>query len=203
MMTKRFLMAASAAVGLLAAASSASAAPLLSGTITLNGTVTTSCSASGGNLNASHTLTPMAQANGAIDTTLSGSTLASPRTTDSFTVTCNGSNLLVQVSANQMLNTTNPNIAPAGYADKIRFTATARALTITGAVNGQVDVTDTNSTDATAVQGPLGVGAFFRAPTAANLSVYTYAYNTNGNTTDVVTAGDYTGTVTVTIATNP
>jgi hypothetical protein len=190
---KHLLLATTAAVGVLAAASSASAADLLTGTITLTGHVDSKCSVvpnGGTTFGASHDLGDISQSNGTLRANMQTTTAT---TADSFQVSCTGANLGVHVNADAMTNAT---AAPAGYASTVNFTGRAVFQRVNAA--GPVAALTVDNVSGTATtDNTLGAGNFLAA-TPANITISTFSFTT-GTNTELLVAGGYSGQVVVTV----
>lgn len=184
-MKKIALIAMTAAA---AFATPAMAQQVVTGTITLTGTVGAKCYV--GSDTSANTFSDAVNF-GALDAT--DGTLRTGLATDfgtrSFTVKCTSGNPTISVTANPLANTATP---AAGYDNSIDYSAT---VTADRAGSGTAVVTDASSA-AGATSGQVG-GPLANA--ASNVRITTTGYATNA-ATDLLVAGTYNGSVVVTIS---
>lgn len=196
---KRLFAAASALV-LLTAAPALAQVQNVTGTVTVTGSVGTKCvvvtGGTPGGTSFSDTI-PL----GALDDSTTGllkaglqnSTAGSPAGTSTFQISCNGSDATVTLSANQLA--TGSGTPPTGYARQINYsTDLVAALTPSGT---KTFTYTTALTPPTATSGTLG-GRLANA--AGNIVVKVYDLNSEGGNTNLLEAGSYTSTISITIA---
>lgn len=171
-----------------AAFTSPAMAQNVTGTIDLEGTVSAKCfvvPGNGGTFDADVDFEALDEDDGTLRTDL-GTTFD----TKSFTVKCNSGTVDLSIEATPLANTAT---AAAGYDNSINYTAT---LTV-DMTTGTKTVDDLSS----------GAGATTDTTTLplknadGNVQITTSGYATN-NSTDLLVAGNYTGTITVVISPN-
>lgn len=188
----RNLIASAAAIALLGAAGSAFAQSALDGTVTINGSVASKCTATGG-FTDTQDLSELADADGLLSTTHSGTTAGAPAFTSNFTVRCTGANAGVSVTSTALTTATT---APTGYTNTVNFTGRG-AFDLVHATNGASTLNvDDDSSVAAATTDSFGA-ANFLANTTNNVRVSAYALNTAASA--LLVAGSYTGSIVVTI----
>lgn len=178
----------------LAAAAQPAAAQDVSGTITIRGTVGEKCIVTDPGDNPGPDFGGLIDL-GAIDDTDGtlrniGTIAAANNLNDlSFRVVCTTASPSVSVTAAPMVNPTG--VATTGYANTVHFTADANFLVVGGTNNFEV------TTDATATAGGTLSNRLATGPD--NVQVDLSNFHTP-STTDVLTSGTYTGTVSITIS---
>jgi hypothetical protein len=158
-----------------------------SGTVDITGTVSGRCSAITP-ISGSITLGELAKTTGTVDSAFASNTGGLSR---QFTIRCNGANPQLSVNAKPLVNAAAAN-SSTGYTNTIHYTA---ALTAVGAKGGNNTVSDQSLSNG-ATTGLLGDRL------AASANNVTLAIS-NGQTTDstaILEAGSYAGTVDVIIA---
>jgi len=126
---------------------------------------------------------------------LSGATSSTAGFNRTYEIVCTGANNSVTLTATAMNNASGS--AATGYATKVDYTAEADYAVVGGAAVSPI--TQTYVTATSASTGPTTLGANVRlAVTNPNVTLKFYAFNTPG-ANDVLEAGTYTGTITVTI----
>lgn len=186
--------ATAAAILALAVAATPAAAQSVSGTVTITGTVAEKCvvTDTGDDPNTDFGGIINLGALDDVDGTLRpiGTILASSNLNNlGFRVVCTSATPSVSVTAAPMVNA--GVTAPAGYADTVHFTADANFSVVGGTDNFQV-VTDGTATDGGTLTNRLATGP-------DNVQVDLSNFHTPA-ATDVLTAGTYTGTVSITIS---
>lgn len=189
---KKIVALSTIAIATMLAAAPASAQSV-SGTVTINGTVGNKClvTDAGSTPNADFGGVVNLGALDAADGTLR--TIAAIAATGDlanlgFRVVCTTANPTVSVTAAPMLNVA---AAPSGYANRVDFTADVDFDTVGGVVEYQA-VTDGTPTVGGALPNRLATGL-------DNVRVDLSGFNTPG-ATDVLVAGSYTGSVSITIS---
>lgn len=190
----KHIAAASAAVLALALASSPAAAQSVSGTVTIQGNVDAKCIVTdagdvpnpdfGGFID----LGDLDDVNGTlrpIGTIAASSDLANL----GFRVVCTSATPSVAVSASPMVNA--GVTAAAGYADTVHFTADANFTVVGGTDNFEV------TTDGTATAGGPLSDRLATGPDNVQIDLSNFH---TPQATDVLTAGTYTGSVSITIS---
>ena len=183
---KKFVIAAAAATSLGLIASPA-AAQSASGTVNVTGSVAAKCTAStpiGGNI----VLNELAQSDGTVDSAFSN---ASNLFLD-FTVRCTSPNPGLSLNATALANGTTG--AGNGYADTVHYTSTLAAQKAGGGV-ASINYTTADVLPA-ASTGAIGDRL---ANVGDNIRV-TVSNGTTTNTGDLLTAGSYSGTITLTVS---
>lgn len=186
--------ATAAAILALAVAATPAAAQSVSGTVTITGTVAEKCvvTDTGDDPNTDFGGIINLGALDDVDGTLRpiGTILASSNLNNlGFRVVCTSATPSVSVTAAPMVNA--GVTAPTGYADTVHFTADANFSVVGGTDNFQV-VTDGTATDGGTLTNRLATGP-------DNVQVDLSNFHTPA-ATDVLTAGTYTGTVSITIS---
>lgn len=174
------------------AASSAIATPALaqstSGTIAVTGSVAAKCSVATP-ITGTITLNELAKADGTFDTTTPGVVGGLTRT---FNVVCTSANPKISVSADHALQLV-PTSASTGYTGDVHYTATIEADRAGTGFASVAYLTET----------PLGIQSVSLGDrlknAAGNVRVKASAFHTV-TATDLLYAGSYTSTITVTIA---
>ncbi|MBT2133027.1 hypothetical protein KK137_01665 [Croceibacterium sp. LX-88] len=178
------IFAAAAIVGTPAMAQSAS------GTVVVNGTVAAKCSATdpiSGTIN----LGELAKADGTVDKAFAGATNGLSR---NFTVRCNGTNPNLSVEARSLVNTAATN-SPNGYTNTVDYSA---KLAAKGAKGTTTAITDL-SLNSGATTGRIGD----RLAAEANNVTLTILDGITSNSTAILEAGSYTGSVDIIITAAP
>ena len=194
------LMKRRAALAVLGAVASATLAPpamaqTVSGTVNVTGSVAAKCvvitGGSGGTFSGSIPLGELAQADGTLSTTLSGSTNASPGGSTQFRVNCNTAAPKVTLSSTR-LSLTPSAAAPSGYTGDIDYTAALDAA-LSNSTTQTVSYVTAAALPAATVQS-LSTSL---ANSAGNLTVKAYALNTASGA--LLMAGNYQSTISITI----
>lgn len=183
---KKLVLAALAASAMGAVASPA-AAQSASGTVNVTGTVAAKCTASdpiGGNI----VLNELAKSDGTVDSAFSNAANLSL----AFTVRCTSPNPMLSLSATALANGTTG--AGAGYADKVHYTST---LTAKKAGGGDAAITYTTA-DVLPAASSGAVGD--RLASSNNNVTVAVSQGATTNAGDVLTAGSYSGTITLTVS---
>ncbi len=175
------------------AASSAIATPALaqstSGTIAVTGSVAAKCSVATP-ITGTIALNELAKADGTFDTSTPG--VASGGLTKTFSVVCTSANPKISVSADHALQFV-PTSASTGYTGDVHYTATIEADRAGTGFASVAYLTET----------PLGIQSVSLGDrlknAAGNVRVKASAFHTV-TATDLLYAGSYTSTITVTIA---
>ena len=190
----KLMIAALAATSMVAMAVPANAATA-TGTINITGHVTGTCSvqpvSEGNTFGSTVDLGELdAPATGLLESsTVLASRFVASSALVNFRVVCNTGNPTVAVDATEL---TNGVAAPTGFASRVDYTAHV-ALTETGHANETVSNSSLLApTGATALGGRL-------ATTGNNISVTADTFST-ANATDVLTVGNYTGSIVINIA---
>jgi hypothetical protein len=177
------LFAAAAAVASLSSPAFAQA----SGTVVVNGTVASRCTAVTP-ISGAIALGELAKSDGTVDNTFAG---ASGSLSREFTVRCNGANPNLSVEAKSLINAA-VGESPNGYTNKVDYTA---KLAAKGAAGKSTLISDlSNNGGATA--GRLGD----RLAAEANNVVLTIADGMTSNSTAILEAGTYAGSVDIVIS---
>jgi hypothetical protein len=157
------------------------------GTINVTGSVAPKCTATAP-LNGDIALGELAEANGTVNRTFSNA--ATGALTKKFTVTCTSPSANLSVNALPLRNNAVTTVT-SGYTNTVHYTAT---LTATKAVGGSVSAIDTSNIAGATTQDLSGR----LANAADNVTVIV----SNGNTTnaDLLEAGNYTGSIAITVA---
>ncbi len=201
MFKKIALLAATASLtlGFAATASAQSLLPATAtGKIVLNGHVPAQCSVivagsppSGADFGNTVDLGVLSDANGHL---VSGLTAATNQIgTQAFQVNCTGANNTVTLVATPL---TTAATAPSGYANTINYTAQSDFAVVGG--TSPVTLTQA-STVVTPLSQGLGAGVRLANP-GNNITITAYSFNTASTATDILVAGAYTGTITVTVS---
>ncbi|MGV3512410.1 MAG: hypothetical protein ACO1OX_10450 [Novosphingobium sp.] len=199
MKTKRSLLAAAATVAALVA-SSASAQTVTTGTVNVTGNVQGRCSvvAPGGAASSSFTgtiaLGALDEADGTLAPALETSTsAASGGTPFTSRVVCTSATVAVAIAADSLANGTRGSAPASGYASEIDYTAEMQVALAAGG-NGTVTYNTLTGASAanTATVGRLAV-------TSSNVTVRAYGFATKGGSANLLVAGDYASTITVSI----
>lgn len=199
-MSRHLIAAAGAALLLTAGSASAQTpGPVVTGTITLNGSVASKCAvmpggASGGTFAATVELGELAGADGLLLPGLT--TTPTTANTSSFTLKCTGANLGVSVASTALDNTTTTS-APSGYTETVNFLGRATLDVVTGSSTTTAFVEDASG--GTATSANLGAATFL-ANAPNNVKVSAYGFNTA--TSAVLLAGGYTGQIVVVLTPN-
>lgn len=194
---KLLVLAAASALALTAAAGSASA-QAVTGSVGITGTVTAKCfvgtpaNPGGSSFSDTMALGELDQTNGTIRTDLASST-AVAAAIKTFTVTCSGSDATISLSADQFDNTTSTGTPSSGSANKIDYTAKFVAALAAG---GTKTVTYSTAGNPAASSDTLG-GAL--ANTSNDITISAYSFTPVGGTGELLVAGNYAGTIHVTI----
>ena len=158
-----------------------------SGTVEVSGTVAAKCSAVtpiGGSI----TLGELAKANGTVDTAFAGNTGGLTR---QFTVRCNGANPQLSVNAKALVNAAAVN-SPNGYTNTVNYTAT---LTAAAAKGTSTSVADLSSSQG-ATTGLIGD----RLSAQANNVSLAISNGITSDSTAILEAGSYSGSVDIIIS---
>lgn len=192
------LLAASAAVALVS--SPAFAQTVTSGEVHVTGNVAGRCSvvAAGGSATSSFTgtiaLGTLDEADGTLTAGLEGtSSAASGGTPVTTRVVCTSANVALSIAADTLATGTRGTVNDPNYASEINYTAemqVALAAGDTGSVTYDTAVGAAASNSAT-------VGRLSAA--ATNVTVKAYGFNTKGASTNLLVAGNYDSTITLTI----
>lgn len=196
---QRLLTACAASSVALALTAVPVAAQSTTGTIVINGSVAAKCAATPGGSTFGDTINipgDLADANGALITTLSGSTAAAPAFSRSFSLTCTGSNFGVSVEAQSLANT-NVALAPTGYARAANFTGRVSLDLVSPSAGASTFNLDDDSTVAGASTGSSGP-ANFLANSAGNVRVSGYGFSTPAGA--IMVAGPYQGRIIITVS---
>jgi len=199
-MLKKLSLLTTAALAVVGLTSAASAATLETGKIVLNGNVPAQCSVvnagapPAGDFGDTINLGVLSDANGHLKSGLTGG--SNQIGTETFEVNCTGANNTVTLLASP-LATSAP--APAGYANTINYTAESDFAVAGGSPPASSPVKLIQaSTVATPLSQGLGPGVRLANP-GNNITISAYSFNTANTLTDVLVAGAYSGTITVTI----
>ena len=197
---KRTLIAACAAFALTGLmAGSASAADAV-GTVTLNGSVASKCTVVTGGTSGGLLFSASFPASGTPELADAVGHLAAfgPFSTNgngNFQVNCNKANPVITLVASSM---TTGISAPTGYANTITYTAYADFAAINGSSTTST-VTRTVASGA-AASGPTALGAgLYLQNVGNNVVVRADTFATAGGASNILVAGTYSGTITVTI----
>jgi hypothetical protein len=177
------LFAAAAAIASLSSPAFAQA----SGTVVVNGTVAAKCTAVtpiGGAIG----LGELAKTDGTVDKAFAGATSGLTR---NFTVRCNGSNPKLSVEAKSLVNAA-VGESPNGYTNKVDYTAKLAAKGAKGSTTTLAD----DSIAAGATSSPLND----RLAAEANNVTLTIADGVTANSTAILEAGTYAGSVDIVIS---
>ncbi len=194
---KLLAFTAAAALGFAAVAGSANA-QAVTGTVGITGTVTAKCfvgtpdSPGGSSFSDTIALGEIDQSNGTIRSDLASST-AVAAAIKNFTVTCTGSDASVSLSADQFDNTTNTGTPSSGSANHIDYTAKFVAQLAGG---GSKTLTYATAGSPAATTGTLGAPL---ANSANDITISAYSFTPVGGTGELLVAGNYAGTIHVTI----
>lgn len=191
---KRIALAAIALGAFAAGPAFAVPAGDVTGTVVVTGSVASKCvviPGSGGTFSDTIALGELAGDDGALKSTLSGSTAGSPAGSASFRVNCNAALPTVTVSADRLDNGVAG--ASSGYTDVVDYTAAVDADLAGGSTEATAYTTAASLPSATV--NPL---ADRLANAAANIRVKVYGLTTDSGA--LLTAGSYDSTVSVTIA---
>jgi hypothetical protein len=189
----KYLLAALAAGSMIAMAAPA-AAQTVTGTVNITGSVANKCAVlpgSGSTFGGTVALGELAQADGTMATDLATRFNAAANAAQlNFRVVCNTATPTVAVDATEL---TTPGTPPAGYASRIDYAAhVAVSLTPTG--------TDTFSNDSRNAAGAAtATSARIANNGGNNVSVTADTFGTAA-LTDLLTAGAYTGNISIVIA---
>ena len=175
-------------------ASAAIATPALaqsaSGTVAVTGTVAGKCTAITP-ITGTITLGEMANSAG---TVISGFTNNVGGLSRSFTVICTSANVSITVSSNALANTADATTAN-GYTGTVHYTSTLTAQKAGGGADASAVYTS-----ADALPGATTVSLADRLKNAANNVTVTVSNGTTANATDLLKAGTYNSTITITVA---
>ena len=185
----KMIRAALAATAIVALAAPAFAATT-SGTVIVNGTVAASCSAVTP-ITGTITVNEMALTTGLVNTTFSNQ---SGGLTRDFQVLCTNANPKIQVSSDALHQTGVPTVS--GYTGVVHYTSTLSA-DLAGGGTASTAYTTADVLPA-ASSTTLGATKYF-ATGSNNLHVTISAAHTTG-ATDVLFAGNYTSTITITVS---
>jgi hypothetical protein len=203
-MSKKLLLstAAAALVGLALSASTASATVAsVTGTVDVTGVVTSKCvviteggtsSVFGGTI----ALGELDQADGTLDTALSGSDAGAPARgiVLDFHVVCNSATPTVSVDATRLSDGV---VAGAGQSSDIDYTAETDVDLAAGTTTAVTYVVGPGSPGSPAATSTILSGPIKNA--ANNVRVEVYALNTEGGASKILTAGSYSSTITIVI----
>jgi hypothetical protein len=196
-MKRIFAIATAAVLGAAAFAGSASA-QAVNGTVDVTGNVTAACYVGTPSTTQASSFSDT-MALGEIDNTANGtllSTLASATPVaaaiKTFTVTCNGSDATVTLSATRF--STGSGTAPAGYSRNIDYTAELDAALVAG--GPKVLTYATAAVLPGATSSTLGARL---ANTAGDITVKAYSFHAENGALSVLEAGGYGSTITVSI----
>jgi hypothetical protein len=181
---KKIAILAAAAAAVVGTPAFAQAA---SGTVVVNGTVAAKCTATDP-ISGTIALGELAKADGTVDKALAGATNGLSR---NFTVRCNGTNPKLSVEARSLVNAAATN-SPNGYTNTVDYTA---KLAAKGAKGGTTAISDL-SLNAGATTGLLGD----RLAAEANNVTLTISDGITSNSTAILEAGTYTGSVEIVIS---
>jgi hypothetical protein len=174
-MKKPLLAAFAAAAPAMLLAAFAPAAYADTGTVTVDGSVAARCQFTTNT--ATITIAELANAS---DLLVTGNVDGQQATLVGW---CNGTKSTMTANGASLKNGTS---APTGFSNQVDFTSTA--------TEGAISATDTDSTDGSA-GSPSTVGIF-----TGNITVALSSAATHGGPTEKLVAGDYTGSVLVTLA---
>ncbi len=174
------------------------AAAQVSGTVEVTGTVVGRCSvvAPGGNSTGTFTgaipLGNLDEADGTLAAGLEGTTSAAPAGVPvEARIVCNSANTNISVNAGKLSNTAT---ADAGYSNDIDYTAELEVNTAsTGLQYAKYNTLTPVAADHTKTVGRIAAGS------ANNVKVRAYALASEGSPTNLLVAGNYASTITVTI----
>jgi hypothetical protein len=189
----KFMLLALGAGSMIALAAPA-AAQTVTGTINITGSVANKCSVlpgSGSTFGGTVALGELAQADGTMATDLATRFNAAANAAQlNFRVVCNTANPTVAVDATEL---TTPGVAPTGYASRIDYAAhVAVSLTPSGTNTFSNDSRNA-ATAAAATTGRIANNG------STNVSVTADTFGTAA-LTDLLTAGSYTGNISIVIA---
>ena len=175
-------------------ASAAIATPALaqsaSGTVAVTGTVAGKCTAITP-ITGTITLGELANSGGTI---ISGFTNVTGTLTRSFTVICTSSNASITVSSTNLVNSADATTAN-GYTGTVHYTSTLTAQKAGGGADASAVYTS-----ADALPAATTVSLADRLKNAANNVTVTVSNGTTTNATDLLKAGTYNSTITITVA---
>lgn len=158
-----------------------------SGTVNLSGTVAAKCTSAGG-LSDNINLGELAIANGTVNSSFSSNVGGLTR---SFTVTCTSANPQISVDAAPLVNAAV--LAPtSGYTNTVHYTATMTASKAAGGSTSAIDTSNVAGSTASSVGGHLANGA--------NNIVVTVSNGNTTSATDLLEAGSYAGTISLTVS---
>ena len=157
------------------------------GTVVINGTVAPKCTAIDP-INGTISLGELARTDGTVDKTFSAAPNGLSRM---FTVRCNGSNPQLSVEARSLVNAAATN-SPNGYTNTVDYTAKLSAKSATGSTTAVSDL----SLNGGATTGLIGG----RLAAEANNVTLTISDGITSNSTAILEAGTYTGSVDIIIA---
>jgi hypothetical protein len=158
-----------------------------SGTVVVNGTVAAKCTATDP-ISGTIALGELAKTDGTVDKVFAGATNGLSR---NFTVRCNGTNPKLSVEARSLVNAAATN-SPNGYTNTVDYTA---RLAAKGAKGGTTAISDL-SLNAGATTGLLGD----RLAAEANNVTLTISDGITSNSTAILEAGSYAGSVEIVIS---
>ena len=191
----KYTVGAFAIAAALAAASSPASAQSVSGTVTINGTVGEKCIVTDAGDDPNPDFGGIVDLGALDDTdgtlrTIADINASSDLNNLGFRVVCTTATPTVAVSASPMVNAAT---APAGYANTVHFTADANFSVVGGTDTYQV-ITDATATNGGTLSNRLATGP-------DNVQVDLSGFHTPA-VTDVLVAGNYTGSVSITISPN-
>ncbi|MBB4098704.1 hypothetical protein [Sphingomonas kyeonggiensis] len=182
---KKFLFTALLAGSAFAAVPAA--AQSVSGNVTVTGTVAAKCTSAGG-LNGAINLGELANADGKINSTLSGNIGGLTR---SFTVTCTSANPQISVDASALVNSAI--LTPTtGYTNTVHYTATMAASKAGGGTTSAIDTSN--------VAGPTTALVGDHLANSPNNIVLTVSNGNTTNAADMLEAGSYSGVIALTVS---
>ena len=174
----------------LAAVAALASTPALAdatGTVVINGTVAAKCTATDP-IAGTISLGELAKTDGTVDKVFAGATNGLSR---NFTVRCNGTNPQLSVEAKSLVNAAATN-SPNGYTNTVDYTA---KLAAKGAKGGTTSISDL-SLNAGATTGRIGD----RLAAEANNVTLTISDGVTSNSTAILEAGSYAGSVDIVIS---
>lgn len=196
---QRLLSACCAAALTVAMTAAPAMAQSTTGTVVINGTVSAKCATTpGGGSSFGDTvgLNELADANGILETALSGSSAASPAFSLDFSLTCTGANFGVSVEAETLANT-DVALAPTGYTRAAEFTGRVSLDLVSPSSGASTLNLDDDSAVAGATTGSAGAGNFL-ANSAGNVRVSAYGFDAPAGA--IMVAGPYEGRIIITVS---
>ena len=182
--------AAIAAFGFAAPAFAQSA----TGTIAVTGSVNTQCAVITGGSGSSFTgtiaLNELDGSDGTLLNTLSGSTAGAAAGSQTFQISCNGSDATVALSASTL--STGTGTAPTGYSRNINYTTEFDGALAAGGTKSVTYTTGAASPSSSTLGGRLA-----NAP--GNVVVKVYGLSAENGATSLLEAGSYTSSISVSI----